>query len=805
MKRINEMYRYPTTPLCNEKAVVKGEKYRFTVLTHGLIRMEYNEKGIFEDRATKGIVNRNFPVPHFTVEETEDVLVITTETLRLNYLKKYPFTPESLTARYCGELGNYTQTWTFKDYDRPYYPYPGQTKTRKGTIGSLDAVHPPIELDDGIISDGYTDYDDSKSMIIAEDGWVEEREDGIEDTYLFAYGKNNIECLHDFLELSGKLPMLPRSVLGNWWCRYHAYDEKEYKELLKRFDEEGIPLTVALIDMDWHITDIEKQHGTGWTGYSWNKNLFPDPEEFLKYLHNKGLYVGLNLHDREGIGAHEDNYREMAIELGQNPDERKTIQFDFGSPKYVEAYFKHTHHNNEKIGVNFWWTDGFPKSNVSGGLKYDIPWLLNHYHYVDNCKNNNRGVIFSRYAGIGSQRYPMGFSGDTYATWDTLDFMPYFTATASNVGFGWWGHDIGGFMGGERNEEMMSRWTQFGAFSPITRMHCSDNPFMGKEPWNFSKQTHDVMVSFLKLRHKLLPYIYTMNHTAYADNIPIIRPIYYYHKTRISNYNKNEYYFGDQMIVSPITKHTDPVTLMACTDTYMPEGLWFDFFNDRKYLGERIYKNYRTNEEMPVFVKAGGIIPMTADKGNSIANPKNMEIRIYPGADNTFELYEDDGVTNDYQKGICCKTLYEYKWEEQTSFTINKPEGKISLVPEKRNYELVFKCIADCDDISVKLNGKDISFEKEYSDKAVKIRVKDVDGELKVSFNAIVKVLNNDIEKEFFDLVMSAQMSYGDKEFIYKEFECADSVAGKMLVVNNSRHDEDFRAAATEILMADTQ
>ncbi len=801
MKRINEMYCYETTPKCNEKAVVKGEKYRFTVLTHGLIRMEYNENGVFEDRATKGIVNRNFPVPEFTVEETDDKLIISTETLILSYLKDYPFSPDSLTARYCGEIGDFSEIWTFKDYKRKYYPNPAP-QTRKGTRGSLDGADGEMELEEGIISANFADYDDSKSMIIAENGWVEERPDGIEDTYLFAYGnENNIECLHDFLELSGKIPMVPRYVLGNWWTRYYAYTEEEYKAVLSRFEDENIPITVAVLDMDWHLTEIEKDYGTGWTGYSWNKELFPNPKKFMDYLHSKGYAVALNLHDREGISPHEDCYEEMAKALGKNPEEKKRICFDFGDPKYVEAYFKYTHHQNEEDGVDFWWTDGFPK-NSGSMLKSDNPWLLNHFHYIDSCKNNKRGMIFSRYAGIGSQRYPIGFSGDTYATWDTLDFMPYFTATASNVGFGWWGHDIGGFAGGDRDEELMARWTQFGAFSPITRLHSCNNPFMSKEPWNYSDLTHNVMAKFMKLRHRMIPYIYTMNHTAFADNLPLIRPMYYYHPNGRALQNRNEYFFGSEMLISPITSHSDSASLMGQSRTYLPEGLWFDFFNDRKYIGDRIYTCFRTLEEMPVFVKAGGIIPLSNDGGNSIANPENLEVLIYPGADNTFELYEDDGKTNDYRKGIGCNTKFQYKWSKKPEFIIHKPDGTVSLIPDKRNYKLVFKCINDCNDISVTVDGNKAAFEKHYENGAIIICADNVNGELKVVFESSVSIKENNTEKELFDLLMKTQISHSSKSATYNEFKKAKTFAEQITVINAFCCDENVRNAIMELITA---
>ena len=135
----------------------------------------------------------------------------------------------------------------------------------------------------------------------------------------------------------------------------------------------------------------------------------------------------------------------------------------------IRDSFKYLHHPNERNGVDFWWIDWQQGSNSKiEGL--DPLWMLNHYHYLDNKRNGKRGLILSRYAGIGSHRYPIGFSGDSVISWDSLDFQPYFTANASNVGYGWWSHDIGGHMNGIKDDELATRWVQFGVFSPI--MSC---------------------------------------------------------------------------------------------------------------------------------------------------------------------------------------------------------------------------------------------------------------------------------------------------------------------------------------------
>ena len=283
---------------------------------------------------------------------------------------------------------------------------------------------------------------------------------------MFAYGHDYADALRAFYAVSGAQPVLPRWALGNWWSRYHRYSADSYLALLDRFAAERLPFSVAVLDMDWHRVDsVPEEHGSGWTGYSWEPELFPDPEGFLAELHRRGLRVTLNVHPADGVRAFEDSYEAMARALGRDPAGGEPIAFDLTDPAFLEAYFDVLHHALEDQGVDFWWLDWQqgPYSRVQG---IDPLWLLNHFHFLDSGRDGRRPLTFSRYAGPGSHRYPVGFSGDTLISWASLDFQPEFTATASNIGYGWWSHDIGGHIFGVRDDELATRWLQLGVFSP---------------------------------------------------------------------------------------------------------------------------------------------------------------------------------------------------------------------------------------------------------------------------------------------------------------------------------------------------
>ena len=350
----------------------------------------------------------------------------------------------------------------------------------------------------------------------------------------------------------------PRFALGNWWSRYHPYTAQEYIELMTRFESEGIPFSVSVLDMDWHVVDVDPSYGSGWTGYSWNRALFPDPEQLLGWLHEHGLRVTLNVHPADGVRAFEDVYPEMAKALGLDPTLGDPIAFDVTDQEFLVAYFEVLHRSLERDGVDFWWID-WQSGSHSRTAGIDPLWMLNHFHFLDNARDGKRPLTFSRYAGPGSHRYPVGFSGDTLVTWASLDFQPYFTATASNIGYGWWSHDIGGHMFGVKDDELATRWVQLGVFSPVLRLHSGLSPFNTKEPWRFSAEAQDVMTRSLRLRHRLLPYLHTMNHRAAREGAPLVQPMYWSHPASAEAYEvPNQFMFGSELLVAPITAPAGP-------------------------------------------------------------------------------------------------------------------------------------------------------------------------------------------------------------------------------------------------------
>lgn len=793
---MEELYRIKTEGHAEDAAIIQGEKYRFTVLTEEMIRLEYCEDGKFEDRATQCVIDRKFKVPEYQVIENEESLEIITDKIHLVY-NKQKFTDYGLSVQVRGNISVYHSIWHFGE----------EATDLRGTARTLDEADGAIELEHGIISRfGYGILDDSRSLVITEDGWVEPRKEDCIDIYFLGYGHEYEHCLKDYYHLTGKTPLLPRYALGNWWSRFYRYNDQEYKALMTRFEKEEIPFSVSVIDMDWHLVDIDPKYGSGWTGYTWNKELFPDPKEFMTWLHDHGLKVTLNVHPAGGVQAHEEKYKEMAEAMGRDWEKEEPVNFDVTDQKFLKAYFEYLHHPNEEEGVDFWWPD-WQQGGLSKIPGLDPLWMLNHYHYLDSGRRGKRRLTFSRYAGMGSHRYPVGFSGDTIISWESLAFQPYFTANASNVGYGWWSHDIGGHMKGYRDEELSTRWIQFGVFSPIMRLHSSNSAFTGKEPWNYNAVSENIMKRYLKLRHEMIPYLYTMNYHASHDGQPLIRPMYYLEPEQPEAYEvPNEYYFGTELVVCPITEPTDKAAGTACVKAWIPEGKWYDIFSGLKYDGGRMLELYRSLEDIPVLAKEGAIIPLTdlTEYTNSVENPKELAVKIVPGKKNAFILMEDTGDTCEDKEENWAQTKLE--WINENEFIIHPANGNLDVIPKCRTWKMEFYGIADVDNLEVTVGGKAIETERIYDEKRhicqVNIPETEVTEQITISFSKGYLLMENHKPAEIFALLYQAKIEYEVKEKIYaymKEGKTSSEVLG---IIQAMHLPDSVYGMLSEVLLA---
>lgn len=742
MCELNKQLLAKTSGKANDESVIVSNNVRVTVLTSTMIRIEFSPDGRFTDLPSQSIWYRCFDKVDYTTNTAVDSLTVKTHKAEFY-------------------INNHSGSFKYVIFNGEKLSY-NPSNNLKGTTRTLDQTYGPKELDDGIIStDGVSVYDDSKTLLLNDDGSLISREDGTKDIYVFVYGNDYVSGINDFYKITGMPPLVPRYALGNWWSRYCAYTQKEYEDLMDEFFTRDIPLTIATVDMDWHWVDLKKQFNkkykssnilsSGWTGYSWNTELFPDYKSFLNRLHNMGLKVTLNLHPADGVREFEDMYPQMAEAMGIDKSTGETVEFDLTDKKFINAYFDILHHPYENEGVDFWWID-WQQGTKSKKAGLDPLWLLNHYHYLDTDREDKRPMILSRYAGIGSHRYPLGFSGDTAINWNVLNFQPYFTANAANCGYTWWSHDIGGHMFGDHDDELYIRWLQLAVFLPILRLHSTNLDVLGKEPWNFSWEAETLGTEFLRLRHKLIPYIYAMNYRTYNKGRALCEPLYYTYpeKTEAFIY-KNEYFFGSELLVCPVTTKIDAKTKTAATKVWLPEGRWTNIFDGKIYKGnQEIFINSPINT-IPVLAKEGAIIPYSRDNGNSWKCPERLSIDIYRG-NNSFDFYEDDGESGKYKNGeYSISTMTVAESENSIIFTI-KGGKKLKCIPSKREYTFNFKDIEDFDDVEVMVNGivTPVTSGKGF----VKLGGISVDDEISVELKGITIKKNKPVNERALDCII---------------------------------------------------
>ena len=813
-------------PAMSPTTTLQGEHWRIGLITESLIRLEWSDSGEFEDRATLMAVDRAFlpsGAVDYTTGERDGMLVVETPALRLTYDRK-PFSKEGLTIVVKGVPDSQFNTWHYGDDPKG---------NLGGTARTLDEADGAIPLGQGVISrDGWAVLDDSASNVFVTadadgnlpDGvvayggiGVAPRDHRETDIYFFGYGRRYREAVHDFQKLSGPAPLLPRFALGNWWSRYYRYSQDEYLDLMDRFKAEGIPFTTSVIDMDWHLVDdVDPRFGSGWTGYTWNPKLFPDHRAFLEGLHERGLKTTLNVHPRDGIRAFEEPYAKAAATVGVDAEAQEPVEFDLTNPRFVRAYFD-MHHDLETEGVDFWWLD-WQQGGVTRQPGLDPLWVLNHLHYLDSGRDGRWPLTFSRFAGPGSQRYPVGFSGDTVVTWKSLKFQPYFTATASNIGYGWWSHDIGGHMFGYRDEELEARWYQLGVFSPINRLHSTCSPFSGKEPWNFHEPVRSAMVDVLRLRQALMPYLYTMNWRAAVDGDPIVEPMYWANPNLGESYEvPDEFRFGTELVVAPVVDPMDKASMRGKADAWLPQGDWFDFFDGCRYVaadpaGRRLAV-WRTIDRIPVFAKAGGIVPMQSDPlSDMTVNPRALDVVIFPGADGSFAMREDSGEFREVcadaaaaQESATAVTAMTWQWDDGRSpqFVIEAPTGNTSVVPERRDWTLIFRGVARSA-MQVIVGGeawnKDlvgttvVDYDAETLSLSVKLYDVPSSSRIQVLFPQGLALAESPTEADCERILFDAQMLYTTKEHAMAQISRygVAAIPGLRTLEREQRNERDF-------------
>ena len=693
-------------------SIVAG-KARFQVFSPTIIRAELAPDGTFVDVASAIVPKHGWPLRGFERAELSSVGAsadVASAIVPINVWLLQSFDA----AEQDGWLSVKTPRVTLRyrlgsdvfDKDTLSVTWPGgswkpgtqDTKNLGGAWWSLDGLRGEPRTTDGLPGPmsrlGWFILDDSDSPIHdPQTNWIKPRNrPNARDFYVLVYGSDYKQGLRDYAALTGPVPMVPRWSLGTWYSRYWAYSDKELTYIINNFRKRRTPLDILVIDVDWHLH--------GWEGYDWNPQYFPDPTGFLKWCHDQGLKTTLNNHPG-GLPGAESKAPEVRRRMGLAED--ADIRFNLADQTHARTYMEVLHNPMLDQGIDFWWIDGCAASMEGLNCMF---WTNCVYYTLtqEYLGEKKRAFQFSRWGGHGSHRYPGGFSGDTHAEWGVLWKEVQITSMQGN--FLWqWSHDIGGFNGDYVGEELYLRWNQFGVFSPFLRLHSNHGRRL---PWEYGERIAALTRDAWQLRYRLIPYIYTLYWQLNQQALSICRPLYLEWPNEEWAYgNPTEYLFGPNLLVAPATEPTDDgVTNVRL---YLPPGKWFHLFTGRVFEGGREIADQCPLDRIPVFARAGAVIPMQPDMqyvGEKPVDP--LTINVYRGADGAFELYEDDGVSMAYRKGESATTKLSLK-DARDRFTIEigPTRGEYAGAPESRS--CIVRVFGASRPEKVTLNGTPVS------------------------------------------------------------------------------------------------
>lgn len=730
-----------TKLISNKESCIIGNKYRITILTPRLARLEYTPSGKFIDDPTALVINRTFPKTPYGITESETLIQIDTGIFTITYVKDKDFKAGNFGSNLKAVINNTTIEWQMNS---------PQVKNLRGINYSIDSIKDKIILDTGLYSlDGYAVVKDNTPVLTENDIFIP-REEGSKDIYLFMYNKDFDGCLNDYFTLTGYPNLIPRYALGAWWYKNDNYTSKDIISLVDRFNKDNIPISIFLL-------------GDSWRG---NNNYIPsiDLKNVSNYLTQKNIKLGVTINPKLEITKGTNEYN-----LISNYTNEEKFKFIPLSNEKLGIYLNMFINNLEMQGVELYSID---YNNPND--KIDL-WKFAHYHHGKIETRGKRGLSLTRNHGIAVHRYPIIWSGKTLVNWTTLNLLPRYNLQGYNVGVSFIAHPIGGYHNGIEEAELYLRYIQFACFSPIFLLASEGGKYYKREPWKWNPIIENDIIYFMNLRYKLIPYIYTESYNYHKTGKGIVKPFYYdYPKILDDVQYKNQYFFGQNLFVSPITNKKNIVIDRVMKKVFVPDGIWFNLLDGKQYNGTKYYTNFYRDEDYPVFVKAGSIIPMSYNIKEDI--PSTLELNIYPLNDGTYNLYEDDGITNNYKKGMYMITNFSYHYEKDNyTLKISKSEGKNLL--SKRNYLLRFKNTKNIK--AVYIEDKSITYNCYYdkNDFIIQINNLIVGRDLEVNIKgenvlvSSIRLINEDIKEILYDLAINTSLKDKLDEILFSDLD----------------------------------
>ena len=540
-------------------------------------------------------------------------------------------------------------------YNRAHYGYETHSELMNFTMPLvLSSKIYAIHFDNAPI--GFLDLDSKKTNTLSYET-ISGRK-----TYQVIAADNWKELISNYTQLTGKQPLPPRWVLGNFASRMGYHSEKETRTVVRKFEEDQIPLDAVIIDLYWFGKELKGTMGN----LEFYKDSFPTPKKMISDFKKKGIKTILVT--EPFILTSAKKWKETSEQglLGKN-NLGKPYRYDFYfgntglidifNPKAKDWFWNiYKEHNN--MGISGWWGDlGEPEVHPSDlihatGSADEVHNIFGHEWAKMLSEGyqkdfpDQRPFILMRAGYSGSQRFGMiPWSGDVNRTWGGLQAQPEIALQMGMQGMAYMHSDLGGFAGGEVfDPELYIRWLQYGVFQPVFRPHAQEH--IAPEPIFHDTKTKALAKKAIELRYQLLPYNYTLAFENNQTGSPLMRPLFFEEPDNLTlqNYSKS-YLWGDDLLISPILKPG-----VSKQQIYFPKANnWFDFYTDKKYKNDSIHTIKTHKDHIPIFVRAGAFIPMIKTIQNTEQyNLKSFDLHFYFDkeiTESTGKLYNDDGTT----------------------------------------------------------------------------------------------------------------------------------------------------------------
>lgn len=565
---------------------------------------------------------------------------------------------------------------------------------------------------------GYALYSDNYSISDFTDNEqiLEFSQLGDKCDYYFMYGATPDGIIAEVRDLTGKAPMLPLWAYGYFQSKERYTTQQESLDILKKYRNLKVPIDVII--QDWRYWPEFNGTDSLWNSHSFDAERFPDPKKWADEIHRNN--AKLLIVAWPGFGPKTPQYADMInenaiLDFMTWPPKSGAKPYDVFNPKARDIYWKYLNDGIfSKIGNDGWWLDSTEPDHIEvKDRDYDVKTAIGPYRNIKNAyslmhnlgiaehqkalNKDKRVVILTRSGHIGQQRLGSNtWSGDVMSTWDMLRKQIPAALNFTLMGIPNWNSDIGGFFasgwrkgGGTRNPEfqdLYNRWLQFGAFSPMMRSHGTELP---REIWQFGEpgsKYFNAIASTIRLRYRLLPYIYSTSWDVSANDGTFMRPLVMdFSSDRNTHELGSEYMFGREILVAPVT---DPG--VSDWNVYLPKGCkWWDFWTNESFDGGRHVSKNVPVDIIPLFVKAGSIVPFGPDVQYSTEKKwDDLEIRIYPGKDASFTLYEDEFDNYNYENGAYSTITFHWNDANRT-LTIGERHGKYPGMLKNRKFNLV--------------------------------------------------------------------------------------------------------------------